>query len=106
VAKSFSPEARVVSVAEDQDLVLAISWRLGTDPERPSKRSKTVQLTISQEALDDYARAPEGQKQASDARLERHLAERLTGFDPEHQAPLGHEPPIERWLVDTMTLVG
>jgi len=105
-ARSFSPEARVIAIDGPGDLELMISWKLGTDLKRPAKRSKTIRLTLEEEAIEDYAAAPVGQRQLADARLARHLAQRLSRFDPDHHAPLGHEAPIERWVIDTLALLG
>jgi hypothetical protein len=106
VARSFAPEARIVEVEREGDLALLISWRLGTDPKRPSKRSKTIRVAIEAEALDDYAAASPGQRQLADARLARHLQDQLLRFDPEHHTPLGQEPPLVRWSIGTVPLLG
>lgn len=106
VARSFSPEARIVEVEREGDLALLISWRLGTDLKRPSKRSKTIRVSIEEEAIEDYAAAPSGQRQLADARLARHLQDQLKRFDPEHHTPLGQEPPLVRWSIGTVALLG
>ena len=106
VTRSFSPEARIVAVAERPELVLVISWRLGTDPKRPSKRSKTIRLVVEEEALIDYAAAPPGHRLMADARLQEHLTEQLMRFDPDHVAALGREPPVVLWTIGTATLLG
>ena len=106
VMRSFSPEARIATVSERPDLELIISWTLGTDPDRPSKRSKTIRLVVEEEALLDYADAPRGQRQMADARLQEHLTEQLMRFDPNHGASLGQEPPIVLWTIGAVTLLG
>jgi hypothetical protein len=106
VERSFSPEARIVAVADRPDLVLIISWTLGTDPKRPSKRSKTIRLVVEEEALVDYAAAPPGQRGMADARLKEHLTEQLMRFDPDHRAVFGREPPVVLWTIGAVTLLG
>ena len=106
VAKSFSPEARMVEIDGEDGMGLMISWRLGTDLKRPSKRSKTIRLAIEAEALEDYAAAPAGHRQMADTRLKEHIQELLLRFDPDHRTPLGQEPPLVRWSIGTMTLLG
>lgn len=106
VVKSFSEAARIVEIEGQAHLVLVISWKLGTDPKRPAKRSKTIRLVIEEEAIKDYAAAPAGHREMADARLQKHLTEQLMRFDPDHQAPLGHEPPLVRWTVGTVALFG
>jgi hypothetical protein len=106
VERSFSPEARIIMVSERPDLVLMISWKLGTDPGRPSKRSKTIRLVVEEEALLDYADAPPGQRHMADARFQEHLTEQLLRLDPDHEAPFGRESPIVLWTIGTVTLLG
>ena len=106
VARGFSPGARIVAIEGEADLVLVISWKLGTDLKRPAKRSKTIRLTIEEEALEDYGAAPPGQRQLADTRLEQHLQAQLMRFDPDHHTPLGHEPPLVRWSIGTVALLG
>jgi hypothetical protein len=106
IARSFSPEARMVAVAERPDLVLIISWTLGTDPRHPGKRSKTIRLVIEEEAILDYAAAPAGQRRMADARLEEHLTQQLMRFDPDHRALFGRDPPVVLWTIGAVTLLG
>ncbi len=87
-------------------MVLIISWTLGTDPRRPSKRSKTIRLVVEEDARVDYAAAPPGQRRMADARLEEHLTQQLMRFDPDHRALVGHEPPVVLWTIGTVTLLG
>lgn len=106
VARSFSPAARVIVIDGLADLELMISWRLGEDLERPAKRSKTIRVTLETEALEEYAAGSVEERRCADERLGRHLSERLTQFDPQHSAPVGQEPPIERWVIDSVALLG
>ena len=106
VAQTFSPEARIVTVAERPDLVMVISWMLGTDPKRPGKRSKTIRLVVEEEAVMDYAEAAPGHRRMADARLQEHLTEQLMRFDPDHRAAFGREPPVVLWTIATATLLG
>jgi hypothetical protein len=106
VTRSFSPEARIIGVEERADLVLVISWKLGTDPRRPDKRSKTIRLVVEEEALLDYAAAPPGQRRMADARLQEHLTDQLMRFDPDHGSLCGDEPPMVLWTIGAVTLLG
>lgn len=104
--KVFPTGTRLIILPGEGDVVLLASWRLGTDSSRPNKRSKTVQIGISQEAMEDYARGVDGQREYADVRLESLLRRRLAQLDPSHDAPLGTEPPMEKWLVGTIELNG
>ena len=105
-AKVFPTGARLILLPGEGDLVLLASWKLGTDASRPNKRSKTVQIGISREALEDYAQGLNGEREYADRRLEVLLRKRLAQLDPSHDAPLGTEPPMEKWHVGTTELNG
>ena len=102
----FPAGARLIVVGGEGDMVLLASWKLGTDPVRPGKRSKTVRVTLSEEAMSDYRRGANGERDAADARFATLLKTKLERFDPTHDTPLGTEPPMERWAVNTIELNG
>lgn len=102
----FPAGTRLVELPGEGDYVLLASWKLGTDPKRPSKRSKTVHIGVSQEAMEDYRDGPAGQREYADNRLEMLLRKHLATLDPSHDTPPGTEPPIERWAIGTVELNG
>jgi hypothetical protein len=73
-------------------LMILATWRLPAEPFRPAKRSRMIRITITQEALEDYAAGSSGTRLASDARFIAWLRFKLAAFDPHHDAPLGVEP--------------
>ncbi len=97
---------RVLMPRGGADMLLLASWKLLTEPGRPAKSSRRVRLVIAKEAVKDYAAATESVRLASDARLVAHCRAQLAGFDPNHDSPLGVEPPAVTWPVDTLTLNG
>ena len=108
IAEGVFPEgARLLEMPrETGDWLLLVSWRVGTDRARPNRRSKTVRVTVSEEALEDYARSPAGPKRAADMRFERWLRRELGAFEPGHDTPYGVEPPVVRWVLGTIELNG
>jgi hypothetical protein len=99
-------DARILTPGGAGDLIILTTWRLQTDRNRPSKRSRMIRIVISQEALEDYARGSGGTRLASDKRFVEWVGRQLAGFDPDHDSPLGVEPPTVAWLVDTVLLNG
>jgi hypothetical protein len=65
-----------------------------------------IRIVISVEALADYARGSDGTRLASDARFAAWLRQQLSTFDPNHDSPLGVEPPAVTWPVGTRALNG
>lgn len=85
-------------------LGIAVSWKLGSDPERPNKRSKTILLVVPREVVDDYLNKPEQQRKRDDDRLDTYIQRRLEIFDPDHTHTRDVPPPEEMWLVDSNVL--
>jgi hypothetical protein len=98
------PDSRIVIPPGGPDLVIMVTWRLSTDPARPTKRSRMIRIVISEEALDDYRTGSDGVRQASDQRLLTWLQRKLAVFDPHHDAPIGTEPTPVTWNLATLEL--
>src|SRR5271168_4614874 len=89
IAQHLPDDSRILVPEGGADLIVLATWRLATDVNRPSKRSRMIRLVISQEALEDYARGNDGVRLAGDERLRLWLKDQLAVFDPNHDAPLG-----------------
>jgi hypothetical protein len=98
--------SRILLPEGNEGLMILATWRLPGDPFRPVKRSRMVRISMSQEALEDYAEGSDGVRLASDARFVAWLRRELAAFDPTHDAPLGVEPPPVTWPLSTRDLNG
>lgn len=99
-------DARILLPRGGQDMIILLSWRLKNDEFRPSKRSRMIRIVISEEAIEDYAAGTDGVRLASDAHFVSWLKRQLERFDPDHDAPLGVEPPPVTWTLTTLELNG
>ena len=99
-------ESRILMPRGGQDMMILATWRISGDGFRANKRSRMVRIVISEEALADYARGSDGTRLASDARFAAWLQGQLSTFDPNHDSPLGVEPPAVTWPVGTRALNG
>jgi hypothetical protein len=106
VERQLPDDPRILVPGGGPNMLILATWRLGTDPPRPNKRSRMLRIAISEEALEDYARGSDGVRLASDERFVAWLRRRLHTFDPNHESPLGVEPPAETWPVSTLDLNG
>jgi hypothetical protein len=105
LAERLLPEhARIVMPGDGTDLVMLVTWRLNTDPKRPSKRSRMIRIVIEEEAMVDYAAGSSGSRLAGDARFATWLRQNLGVFNPNHEAPLGVDPPPATWVMSTLDL--
>jgi hypothetical protein len=95
VQHQLGDDPRILVPRGAQDMMILATWRLSGDTVRPNKRSRMVRIVISQEALEDYA---------SDERFVAWFRHQLSTFDPNHDSPLGVEPPSVTWPVGTGVL--
>jgi len=106
VELNLPDDSRILMPRGGQDMMILATWRLSTDMFRASKRSRMIRIVISEEAIADYARGSDGERLASDERFVAWLKRQLSAFDPDHDSPLGVEPPPVTWPVNTMALNG
>ena len=106
VEAQLPDDARILMPRGGADLMILVTWRLHSEPLRPSKRSRLVRIVVSEEAQEDYAVGTPAARGLSDARLVNWLRAQLGAFDPDHEAPLGVEPPAVTWLLGTAELNG
>lgn len=99
-------DSRVLMPRGGHDMMILASWRLAADAFHASRRSRMIRIQISEEALQDYARADEGARLASDERFGAWLRKQLAAFDPNHDSPLGVEPPPVTWPLSSVVLNG
>ena len=85
-------------------MMILATWRLPSNPLHPNKRSRMIRIVISQEALATYARGNDAARLAGDERFVVWFRRQLSGFDPNHDSPLGVEPPSVTWPVSTGVL--
>jgi hypothetical protein len=98
--------SRILMPRGGQDMVILASWRISSDPFRASKRSRMIRIIISEEALQHYASGSDEARHASDERFAAWLRRQLSSFDPNHDSPLGVEPPPVAWPIDSLALNG
>jgi hypothetical protein len=111
VERQLPEDPRVLVPRGGQDMMILATWRLSTDAFRtdafrPNKRSRMIRIVISQEALKDYAQGSDEVRLAGDERLVAWLRRQLSGFDPNHDSPLGVEPAPVTWPVGSRILNG
>ena len=99
-------DSRILTPRGGQDMMILASWRLPADAFRASKRSRMVRIVINEEALQEYARGSDDNRRACDERFGAWLKRQLSTFDPNHDSPLGVEPPPVTWPVTTHILNG
>jgi len=106
VRGAMPPYAEIRVVPGLDALHVGVSWKLNDDPERPNKMSKTIAIVVSHEAAQDFASAMAANGDGAQQRVAAFLAQRLSQFDPSHNAPKYEPPPVERWVITSAVVNG
>jgi hypothetical protein len=104
VKRQLGDDPRILVPRGAQDMMILATWRLTGGTFRASKRSRMIRIVIAQDALEDYARGSDDVRRASDDRFVTWLRRQLSAFDPNHDSPLGVEPPPVTWPVSSAVL--
>lgn len=100
----FPSDARVELIPGRFDFTVHVVWLLGTDENRPNKRSKLIRLKISEEAIEDYKLKSQVQQDSDDKKLYAFVKHQLDLHDPEHVKTADQPVPEVEWLVTTNVL--
>ena len=105
--KAAMPEGSEVDVdSEYTELDVRLSWKIGDDPERPNRRSKTIRITMIQETADDIDDATALQQAAALERIAVFLRSQFDALDPQHGSPRDQPPPMEHWVITHQVALG
>ncbi len=80
-----------------------MSWKLGTDQSRPSKRAKRIRIIIPWETVYDYQNKSERQRKNDDEKLMQFIRSNLENFEPNHDNPMVG-PPEVKWIAGPRVL--
>jgi len=95
----FPANAWIVGQISKGDHVIQIDWRLECDPHLPQKRSRKIEITIQEEAIDGYLSKTKAEKTISDINMKNWISERYMEFDPEHDAKSYRAVSTDRWRI-------
>jgi hypothetical protein len=99
-------ESRILIPRGGYGMMILVTWALPAEPFRAARRSRMIRIAVSEEAINHYADAADGERGASDVRFLEWLKQQLSGFDPTHDSPLGVEPAPVTWELGTQELNG
>lgn len=100
----FPDDAQFHVFCKSNDYFIEIQWLLGTDPSRPNKPSRRIQIRFTSEVIEDYIGGDAAYRSRSDERLFASVNSRLCSFDPEHGETKQEGPPVEVWKFTTKQL--
>ena len=103
VISAFCSDADVSVKPSDDDFVATVSWPLPIE-DRPNRRSKTIRLVITREALSLYLEKDESRRKQDEHKVTEWIQKQLEQFDADHQAHKNQPPPQVDWIIRTEVL--
>ena len=95
----FPTNAWIVSRFSKNNHIIQIDWKLGNDPQKPSKRSKTIEITIKEDAIEDYLDKNKKDRELSDIMLKEFICERYNHFISDNDIHANQYASTEKWLI-------
>jgi hypothetical protein len=95
----FPENAWIVSSYSDENHVIQIDWNLRNDPKRPSKRSRKIQITIKEDAIDDYLNKNKPEREQYGIILKQLIGDWYNRFNPDNDSLTHRSVPTEKWLI-------
>ncbi len=103
VISAFCSDADVSVKPSADDFVATVSWPLPIE-DRPNRRSKTIRLAITREALCLYLEKDESRRKQDEQKVKEWIQNQLQQFDADHEAHKNQPPPQVDWIIRTEVL--
>ncbi len=103
VISAFCSDADVSVNPTADEFVATVSWPLPTE-DRPNRRSKTIRLLITREALRLYLEKDESRRKQDEQKVKEWIQKQLQPFDADHDAHMNQPPPQVDWIIRTEVL--
>ncbi len=81
-----------------------LDWKLRNDPQRPSKRSRKIQIIIKEDAIEDYLNKSKPDRELYGITLKQLVCEWYNHFDPDNDSLTARSIPTEKWLISRAVL--
>jgi hypothetical protein len=81
----FPTNAWIVTRYSGDDHVIEIDWKLDDDPGQPNRRSRKIQITISDGAIEDYLDKNKKERELFETSLKKLIHERYNHPAPDEQ---------------------
>jgi len=100
----FPENAWIASSYSDENHIIQIDWNLRNDPKQPSKRSRKIQITIKEDAIDDYLNKSKAEREIYCTTLKKLIGEWYDRFNPDNDYLTVRSVPMEKWLISREVL--
>ena len=100
----FPKNAWMVGRISREDHVIQIDWRLESNPNLPQKRSRKIEITIQEEAVDVYLNKTKSEQALSEINMKNWITEKYMTFDPEPDTTSYKGVSMDRWRISKEVL--
>jgi hypothetical protein len=100
----FPENAWIVSSYSKDNHIILIDWKIRNDPKRPGKRSRKIQVTIKEDAIDDYLNKNKPEREIYGIALKQLIGEWYDHFNPDNDSLTTRSIPTEKWLISREVL--
>jgi hypothetical protein len=95
----FPDDAQITHPPAGESVWLRVRWKIGTDPRRPQKLAKGVNIYFTREFCKAYEGLEAARQTDWDTKVRELLTSKYGTFNPDHNAPHGVPMPAESWFV-------
>jgi hypothetical protein len=92
----FPSNAWFVTRYSGDDHIIEIDWKLDDDPERPNRRSRKIQITISGGAIEDYLDKDKKGRELFEISLKKLVHEHYNHSSPDQQDHAGSSASADK----------
>jgi hypothetical protein len=100
----FPTNAWIVTRYSKDDHIIEIDWKLDDDPGQPNRRSRKIQITISDGAIEDYLDKNKKERELFEIGLKKLIHERYNHSVPDEQVHRGSSAQADKLLIARNTL--
>ena len=100
----FPTNAWIVTRYSGDDHIIEIDWKLDDDPGQPNRRSRKIQITISDGAIEDYLDKNKKEREVFEIGLKKLIHERYNHPAPDEQVHRGSSAQADKLLIARNTL--
>jgi hypothetical protein len=100
----FPTNAWIVTRYSGDDHIIEIDWKLDDDPGQPNRRSRKIQITISDGAIEDYLDKNKKERELFETSLKKLIHERYNHSAPDEQVHRGSSASADKLLIERNTL--
>jgi hypothetical protein len=100
----FPANAWIVTRYSGDDHIIEIDWKLDDDPEQPRRRSRKIQITISDGVIEDYLDKNTKERESFEIGLTKLIHERYNHSGPDQPVHAGSSTSADKLRIARDTL--